>query len=97
MLGIFSDFSAARFARKTGLTRFAGADSHRELSLAPCYQIMPDFGGPAEFLTALRSATLVTGRHSLDYFARMSAQLLRHLICQSFAGRVGNNAPASAA
>jgi len=72
------DRKAAWFARQFGFPGYVGADSHDRRSIAPCYQIMPNFDGPAEFLDALRNAELRMGRHPLSYFAATAARLVRH-------------------
>lgn len=63
------DRKARRFAKSFDFAQFVGADSHMTHSIAPCYQIMRDFDGPADFVDALRSATLHPGRHPFSYFA----------------------------
>ena len=73
------DRKANRFAGSLGYTKFVGADSHMDASIAPCYQLMVDFDGPAEFLEALRMAELRVGRHPLWYFAAAGYRTLRYL------------------
>jgi hypothetical protein len=60
------------FARETGLVPYAGADTHLSGTLAPCFQMMRPFAGPADFLDALAGAELWPGRHSARYFATMA-------------------------
>lgn len=85
------DRLAERFARTHGLPKFAGADTHMRMSIAPCYQMMPDFTSPADFLESLRAAELVRGRHPLSYFAATGYRLVRHLVGLSLAGGFGAN------
>ncbi|MHC4697993.1 MAG: PHP domain-containing protein [Planctomycetota bacterium] len=66
---------AHQYAEKLGMIRYAGADSHLASSIGPCYQIMADFDGPAEFLESLRAAELTEGRHPLRYFAEIAPQV----------------------
>ena len=73
------DRMADRFACGIGFTRYVGSDSHTRSSIAPCYQLMRDFTGPADFLDALYTARLVPGRHPLSYFAAAAYRTLRHL------------------
>lgn len=70
-----SDGKANRFAENEGLTKFVGSDTHMETSVAPCYQSMRDFDGPADFLDALRTAELTRGYHSLSYFAELARRV----------------------
>jgi predicted metal-dependent phosphoesterase TrpH len=86
------DWAAARFARRAGLTAYVGADSHRETSIAPCYQVMRPFDGPADFLSALQEATLVPGRHPFRYFVEMGYQIVRHVARAGLPTGVGRNA-----
>ena len=86
------DRAARRFAAQFDLPGFVGADSHMAMSIAPCYQWMPDFDGPTGFLTALRSAELTPGRHPLAFFAATGYRLLRHYAGLSLGGEFGLNA-----
>jgi len=66
------DRRARRYAQETGLVSYVGADTHLGGTLAPCFQMMRPFTGPADFLDALAAAELWPGRHSLRYFATMA-------------------------
>jgi hypothetical protein len=49
---------AADLAARFGLPEGAGSDAHDPEGIGAAYLTMPDFDGPAEFLTALRQATI---------------------------------------
>lgn len=68
------DRKAEAFADELGLPRFVGADTHSVRSIAPCYQMMPEFNGPDDFLPALRSAELIRGRHTFRYFVDLAGR-----------------------
>ncbi len=70
---------ADRFADRLGLPKYAGVDTHMIESIAPCYQLMPDFTGPVDFLASLRSARLIGGRHPLWYFFAAGYRTARYL------------------
>ncbi len=53
---------AAEFAAEFDLPGGAGSDAHVPDAIGSAYVEMPDFDGPAEFLTALRAGTIV-GHH----------------------------------
>jgi predicted metal-dependent phosphoesterase TrpH len=53
---------AARLAERYDLPGGAGSDAHDPEGIGAAYLEMPDFDGPADFLAALRQAT-VTGEH----------------------------------
>ena len=53
---------AVDFAAEFGLARGAGSDAHVPDAIGSAYVEMPDFGGPAEFVAALRAGTVV-GHH----------------------------------
>jgi len=53
---------AAHFADEFGLAHGAGSDAHVPLAIGAAYVEMPDFDGPADFLTKLREARVV-GHH----------------------------------
>jgi predicted metal-dependent phosphoesterase TrpH len=53
---------AAEFATEFDLAAGAGSDAHVPLALGAAYVEMPDFDGPADFLTKLREGTVV-GHH----------------------------------
>ncbi len=61
---------ADAFARRHSLPRIAGLDMHHRGHLDACYQLMPRFDGPIDFIPALEQAELRRGRHSLSYFVR---------------------------
>lgn len=67
------------FAERTGLIKYAGSDAHLPSSIAPCYQLLRDFDGPADFIDALRTAELREGRHPLRYFAEIGRQIIRSM------------------
>ena len=83
------DREAEGFAQATGLPGYVGADSHMAMSIAPCYQIMPAFDGPAEFLNALRSAELCPGRHPLGFFVATGYRLICHYAGLPLSGGFG--------
>jgi predicted metal-dependent phosphoesterase TrpH len=63
---------AALLAERYGLPGGAGSDAHDPEGIGAAYLEMPDFDGPAEFLTALRQAT-ITGEyrpHAIRYARR---------------------------
>ena len=53
---------AAKLAARYDLPGGAGSDAHDPEGIGAAYLEMPDFDGPADFLTALRQAT-ITGEH----------------------------------
>jgi predicted metal-dependent phosphoesterase TrpH len=57
-----SNRQAALLATRYDLPGGAGSDAHDPEGIGAAYLTMPDFDGPAEFLTALRQAT-ITGEH----------------------------------
>jgi predicted metal-dependent phosphoesterase TrpH len=66
---------AAELAAAHGLPGAAGSDAHDPDGIGAAYLEMPDFDGPAEFLTALRQAT-ITGEyrpHAIRYARRPTA------------------------
>jgi predicted metal-dependent phosphoesterase TrpH len=85
------DRCAEWFAARTGLPRFIGSDSHTASSIAPCYQLIRDFSGPADFLDALRTAELVPGRHPVSYFVSAAHRALRHVLGLPFPDGFGIN------
>ena len=74
------DREADHFAQRAGLIRYVGADTHRTGFIAPCYQTMRDFTGPADFLDALAAAELHAGCHSPGYHAAMGYHVVRSLL-----------------
>lgn len=68
----WQDRRAARFAESRGVPAYIGADGHLRGRVAPGFQVMRDFGGPADFLAALREAELHVGRFGPSYLARMA-------------------------
>ena len=85
------DRLAERFADKYDLAKYVGADSHMASSIAPCYQVMPDFVGPGTFLKSLASATLTRGRHPLAYFVSTGFRLACHMANLPVGGDFGAN------
>ncbi len=73
-----ADRRANRFAECVGLTKYVGSDTHLAASLAPSYQWMRPFEGPADFLDALSGAKLNRGRHPLWYFASAAYRTARY-------------------
>ena len=71
---LWEEWWARRFARRHGLTPYAGSDSHVRGYLAAAYQLMPAFDSPRGFLAALRQAELHVGRFGPGYYAAMAAQ-----------------------
>jgi predicted metal-dependent phosphoesterase TrpH len=61
---------AERFASQHQFPQIVGVDLHHGDNLDACYQMLEPFDGPADFVSALRSATFAKGRHDLAYFAR---------------------------
>ncbi|MDM8005524.1 MAG: PHP domain-containing protein [Phycisphaerae bacterium] len=61
---------SARFARRHGFPAVVGTDVHHRGYLDTCYQMMPDFEGPSEFVTSLEHARLHARAHPLSYFFR---------------------------
>lgn len=85
------DRAAERFADSHGLVKYVGADSHMTLSIAPCYQYMDSFSGPAGFLQSLATAELIRGKHSLAFFAATGWRLMRHYLGLPLGGDFGVN------
>jgi len=86
------DREAERFAGRAGLIRYVGADTHRTGFIAPCYQIMRDFTGPADFLNALATAELHVGYHPPSYHAAMGYHVVRSLLGYAPPASFGVNA-----
>ena len=63
---------AAEAARRLGLPAGAGSDAHDPEGVGAAYIVMPDFDGPASFLTGLRSARVVgeLREHARRYLPR---------------------------
>jgi predicted metal-dependent phosphoesterase TrpH len=74
-----ADRAARVFAEALDLPQYAGADSHTAASIAPCWQVLPAFDGPAGFLQALGTARLAPGRHPLSYFIATGWRVARYL------------------
>lgn len=71
----FPNLLARRFAERHGYPALVGADSHMRSSPVPCYQWMPSFDGPGQFLESVRRVCLVRGRHPLGYFLHAAYRL----------------------
>ncbi|UCE59501.1 MAG: PHP domain-containing protein, partial [Phycisphaerales bacterium] len=80
-------------ADQFNLPAYVGSDCHIASSIAPCYQVMPDFDGPAEFLESLRVAELTEGHHPLGYFVQIARQILRSMARMPLPVGVGTNSP----
>jgi hypothetical protein len=89
-----ADRRAKHFADNMNLGKFVGADSHMAGSLAPCYQTMPSFDGPASFMESLRTAELVPGRHPLWYFLATGYRISRYFAGLGMPAGFGTNLPA---
>lgn len=89
------DRAAERFAEQTGLPKYVGSDSHMKMSLAPCYQHIRSFDGPADFLDAITTAELITGTHPLSFFAATGYRLVRSCLGLPLGGEFGVNVPAT--
>jgi hypothetical protein len=66
---------AADLAARYDLPGAAGSDAHDPEGIGAAYLEMPDFDGPADFLTSLRQAT-ITGEyrpHAVRYARRPAA------------------------
>lgn len=90
-LSFSADRQAEAFADRLHLPKYAGADSHQATSIAPCFQRMKPFTGPADFLASLRTAELVPGRHPLGYFVSAALRVARHLLGLSLPTGFGAN------
>ena len=90
------DRRAAAFAERCRLTSFVGSDSHMGLSIAPCYQYLPDFDGPSDFVRALHAAELIPGYHPAAYFAAMAYRDFRYHLGLGLPRSVGGHAAATA-
>lgn len=88
------DRRAEEFARRFGLPTFCGSDTHLASSIAPCHQIMSDFTDPASFLSSLRQATLVRGRHPLPYFITSAVRTARYYLGLPMPRGCGTNSTA---
>jgi predicted metal-dependent phosphoesterase TrpH len=74
------DRKAEEFATQHGLCKYVGSDSHSTASIAPAFQMMPDFDTHAQFLESLRAARFHTQRHPISYFAGAGYRTARHLL-----------------
>lgn len=74
------DRDARRFADKTGLITYVGADTHMGSSIAPCFQLIQDFSTPVDFLRVLEKAKLHPGRHPLSYFFSSGLRTLKYMM-----------------
>ena len=61
---------ARSLAERFGIPMLVGGDVHHPGYLDSCYQLLPAFKGPGEFLKAVRQAQLVESRHPLSYFVK---------------------------
>jgi len=59
---------ALALAHRFNLPMLVGVDAHHTGSLDACYQWMPRFTGPREFMHSLRDAQRMPGRHPACYF-----------------------------
>jgi len=84
---------ARQFAERHGITPYVGADTHLKGHLAAAYQVLPDFGGPVEFLDSLRRAELCPGRFAFSYFAVMGLRHLWQKLSRRPVGGFGAHAP----
>ena len=75
-----ADAQADEFADRLALPKFVGTDTHYAGSIAPAFQVMPDFSDPAGFLASLRSARRTVKRHPLRYFASAAYRTARYLL-----------------
>jgi hypothetical protein len=90
-----ADRRARRLAWRLGLPMYAGADSHKVSSIAPCHQqLLRDFTDSADFLDALRHAELRTGYHPASYFVHAACRTARHLLGYPLPVGFGANAGA---
>jgi hypothetical protein len=75
-----ADRKAREFAAALGLCTYVGADSHSARSIAPAYQVMPDFDTPAEFMASLRAARTCCARHPMSFFLGAAYRTARPLL-----------------
>ncbi len=75
-----ADARADKFADRLSLPKFVGTDTHYAGSIAPAFQVMPDFSDPTGFLASLRSARRTVKRHPLRYFASAAYRTARYLL-----------------
>lgn len=86
---------AHQYADRLAMVKYAGADSHIASSIAPCYQLMRAFDGPADFLESLRTAELKEGRHPLGYFVQIAKQVALSLARMPLPSHTGVNSPSA--
>ncbi|MGE0479336.1 MAG: PHP domain-containing protein [Phycisphaerae bacterium] len=87
----WSAWAAARFAKRHGLARYVGADVHLPASLRTCYQVMPAFTGPRDFVAALQQAELRPGRFGVGYGLTMAYVALHERLVGRPAAGYGRN------
>jgi hypothetical protein len=90
----WEDAWVREFARRQDLTPYVGDDTHLRGYLAACFQVMPPFDGPREFLESLRQAELHPGRFGLWYVAAMGVEWAWRRVFQRPLPGLGVNAPA---
>jgi predicted metal-dependent phosphoesterase TrpH len=78
---------ALRFALRHDFTQYVGDDTHIRGYLAACYQMLPEFAGPAGFMEALRGAELHRGRFGPGYYAAVAIQNMKGAIRRVGRGR----------
>ncbi|MGQ9651212.1 MAG: PHP domain-containing protein [Phycisphaerae bacterium] len=83
---------SARFARSHGFPAVVGNDVHHRGYLDTCYQMMPGFEGPSEFMASLGHAQLHARSHPLSYFFRTAWLIARYKLGFPLPAAYGANA-----
>lgn len=88
---------SARFAHSHGFPAVVGTDVHHRGHLDTCYQMMPGFEGPSEFVTSLGRARLHARSHPLSYFFRTAWLIAGYKLGLPLPAAYGANAVSVAA
>lgn len=84
---------ALALAERFNLPMLVGADAHHPGSLDACYQLMPAFSGPREFVQVLGRTQRFAGRHPVGYFLRTALVTLSDRLGLDVPERYGRNWP----
>lgn len=84
---------ARALAERFEMPMLVGVDTHRPGYLDSCYQWVPVFNGPQEFLQSVRRAQLVPGRHPVSYFFKTARYELGNRLGLGAPERYGRNCP----
>jgi len=86
-----ADLQAEALAQKLNYPVIVGADLHHGRNIDPCYQCLEPFDGPQSFLSSLKKAHFVKGRHTLGYFVEAAWIILRSKSGWGLPQRFGQN------